>query len=174
MSIVFMENGKQCIVTFSIVICYTKGTVDYIHSNHWGPSLIISKSRAQYLLIFIDDYCGKVWVYFLKRKGDVFATFKQWKALIKKQTSKKIKRLELLMVGNYAQVSLMSSTWIKKLLDIALSRIHYNKIGLQNIWTRHSWNEHIVCFYKLDCQRTFRRKQITCLVIWLIDPHRQF
>lgn len=132
------------------------------------------KSRAQYLLIFIDDYCRKIWVYFLKRKGDVFATFKQWKALIKKQTSKKIKRLELLMVGNYAQVSLISSTWIKKLLDITLSRIHYNKIGLQNIWTRHSWKEHIVCFYKLDCQRTLRRKQIACLVIWLIDPHRQF
>jgi hypothetical protein len=30
-------------------------------------------------------------VYFLKKKSDVFVTFKQWKALIENQTGKKIK-----------------------------------------------------------------------------------
>ena len=44
------------------------------------------------MLTFIDDYSRKVWVYFLKNKSAVFVTFKQWKTLIKKQTSKKIKR----------------------------------------------------------------------------------
>jgi hypothetical protein len=40
---------------------------------------------------FIDDYSKKFWVYFLKKKSDVFITFNQKKA--KNQTRKKIKRL---------------------------------------------------------------------------------
>jgi len=32
-------------------------------------------------------------VYLLKHKIDVFTTFKQWKAMIKKQIEKKVKRL---------------------------------------------------------------------------------
>jgi hypothetical protein len=35
----------------------------------------MSKGEAQYLLIFIDDYSRQVWMYFLKRKGDVVITF---------------------------------------------------------------------------------------------------
>jgi len=45
------------------------------------------------MLTFIDDYSRKVWIYFLKRKNDVYLTFKQWKVLIEKQTGKQIKRL---------------------------------------------------------------------------------
>ena len=44
-------------------------------------------------MTFIDDYFKKVWVYFLKRKSDVFETFKKWKTLVENQTGKKIKRL---------------------------------------------------------------------------------
>jgi hypothetical protein len=33
-------------------------------------------------------------VYFLKKKSDVFITFKQWKTLIENQTGKKMKRLK--------------------------------------------------------------------------------
>ena len=45
------------------------------------------------MLTFIDDYSRKVWVYILKHKNDVFGKFKQWKAMIEKQTRKQIKRL---------------------------------------------------------------------------------
>ena len=76
--------GKQCWVKFSIANHKTKGRVDYIHSNLWGPSPIYSKGGYQYLLTFIDDYSRKVCVYFLKNKSAVFVTFKQWKTLIEK------------------------------------------------------------------------------------------
>ena len=69
--------GKECRVKFSTAVHRTKGTVDYIHSDLLGPSPVVSKGGAQYLLTFIDDYSRKVWVYFLKRKSDVFVTFKQ-------------------------------------------------------------------------------------------------
>uniref|UniRef100_A0A2N9IN85 Integrase catalytic domain-containing protein n=1 Tax=Fagus sylvatica TaxID=28930 RepID=A0A2N9IN85_FAGSY len=84
--------GKQCRVKFNITQHKSKGTVDYIHSDLWSPSLVSSKGGHWYLLTFIDDYSRKVWVHFLKNKSNVFVTFMQWKTFIKKQTGKKIKR----------------------------------------------------------------------------------
>ena len=46
-----------------------------------------------YLLTIIDDLSRKVWVFYLKQKSDVFATFKDWKTMIEKQTWRKVKCL---------------------------------------------------------------------------------
>jgi transposase InsO family protein len=67
--------------------------VDYTHSDLWGPSQVPSKGGAWYFVTFNDDFSRKIWVYFLKKKSDVFVTFKQWKTLVKNQTGKKIKRI---------------------------------------------------------------------------------
>ena len=83
--LVFSEHcvyGKQTRVKFSTAIHRTKGTVDYIHYDLWGPTPVPSKGGTRYLLTFIDDFSRKVLVYFLKHKNDVFPTFKKWKALI--------------------------------------------------------------------------------------------
>ncbi|KAG9441834.1 hypothetical protein H6P81_017688 [Aristolochia fimbriata] len=85
--------GKHKRVAFNTAIHRTKGTLDYVHSDLWGPSQVVSKGGAKYLLTFIDDFSRKVWVYFLKAKSDVFTIFKQWKCMIEKQTGKQIKRL---------------------------------------------------------------------------------
>ena len=45
------------------------------------------------MLKVIDDFSRKVWVFFLRHKSEVFATFKQWKTMIEKQTGKQVKRL---------------------------------------------------------------------------------
>jgi hypothetical protein len=82
---------KQCRVKFSTGIHKISGTLDYIHSDLWGPSQVPSKGGARYFVTCIDDYSKKVWVYFLKKKSDVFVTFKQWKTLIENQIGKKIK-----------------------------------------------------------------------------------
>ena len=50
-----------------------------------------------YYITFIDDLSKKVWVYFLKNKSDVFEIFKQWKAMIKIETSLKVKCLDQIM-----------------------------------------------------------------------------
>ena len=46
---------------------------------------MLSKGRASFLQTLIDD---------IKHKSDVFATFKQWKAIIEKQKGKKVKCLK--------------------------------------------------------------------------------
>ena len=85
--------GKQCRVKFRTAVHRTKGTLDYIHSDLWGPSRVPSLGGGLYMLTFIDDYSRKVWVYILKHKHEAFAQFKQWKAMVEKQTGKQLKRL---------------------------------------------------------------------------------
>ena len=63
-------------VSFNKGIHDTKGTVNYVHSDLWGPSKGHTKGGASYILIVIDDFSRKVWVFFLKHNSKVFATFK--------------------------------------------------------------------------------------------------
>uniref|UniRef100_A0A2N9J203 Integrase catalytic domain-containing protein n=1 Tax=Fagus sylvatica TaxID=28930 RepID=A0A2N9J203_FAGSY len=85
--------GKQCRVRFKTATHKTKGILDYMHSDIWGPVRTPSKGGAQYFMSFIDDYSRKAWVYFLKNKSEAFAKFKIWKAEVENQTGRKIKCL---------------------------------------------------------------------------------
>ena len=86
---------KQYKMKFSIGVHGTKGTVDYIHSDLWGPSQVPSKSGLRYMLNFVDDYSRKVQEYFLKQKSNVFEKFKLQKTMIEKQTKKSIQCLRI-------------------------------------------------------------------------------
>ena len=63
---------------------------DYVHSDVWGPSPTVSYGGAKYYVLFVYDFSRKVWVYVLKRKADVFNTFKQFKVMVEKRTSRTI------------------------------------------------------------------------------------
>uniref|UniRef100_A0A2N9GRZ0 CCHC-type domain-containing protein n=1 Tax=Fagus sylvatica TaxID=28930 RepID=A0A2N9GRZ0_FAGSY len=80
-------------VRFKTATHKTKGILDYVHSDIWGPVRTPSKGGAQYFMSFIDDYSRKAWVYFLKNKSEAFAKFKIWKAEVENQTGRKIKCL---------------------------------------------------------------------------------
>ncbi|KAL1556436.1 Retrovirus-related Pol polyprotein from transposon TNT 1-94 [Salvia divinorum] len=71
----------------------TKGTLDYIHMDCWGPSRVESIGGHKYFVSMIDDYSRMTWVIMMKHKGEAFKKFNQWKILIENQTGKKIKRL---------------------------------------------------------------------------------
>ncbi|KAG8503402.1 hypothetical protein CXB51_001378 [Gossypium anomalum] len=62
--------GKQKRVRFIRGIHNTKETLEYIHSDLWGPSRVPSRGGANYILTFIDDFSRKVWAFFLKQKSD--------------------------------------------------------------------------------------------------------
>ena len=46
-----------------------------------------------YCVSFIDDFSRKTWIYFLRKKYEVFDKFKEFKALVENQTKKRIKVL---------------------------------------------------------------------------------
>ncbi|GAV77771.1 gag_pre-integrs domain-containing protein [Cephalotus follicularis] len=64
--------SKKCRVRFSVIMHSTKGTLNYIHSDLWGPAEVPSKGGALYFVTFIDDYSRKVWIYFLNIKKSCF------------------------------------------------------------------------------------------------------
>ena len=68
-----------------------KGILETIHSDECSPMSSNSLSGYAYYICFIDDFSRKTWIYFLKNKDEVFNKFKEFKALIKNHTEKKIK-----------------------------------------------------------------------------------
>lgn len=83
---------KQIRVKFSKRVMHmTRGELDYIHSDLWGPYRVFSKTGAKYFMILIDNYFQKVCVYFMKFKEKIFLVFVIWETMIEKQTERKIK-----------------------------------------------------------------------------------
>lgn len=84
---------KSCRVKFNIAIHNTKGILNYVHSDLWGPSKVCSKGGVRYFISIIDDYSRRVWVYCLKSKDQAFEAFKDWKNVIENQVGRRIKKL---------------------------------------------------------------------------------
>ena len=85
--------GKLHRNKFTKAVHRTKGTLDYIHSDCWGPSRVESLGGHRYFLSLIDDYSRMTWIFMMRQKSDAFEKFKQWKVLVENQTGKKVKRL---------------------------------------------------------------------------------
>ncbi|KAH9770027.1 Integrase catalytic domain-containing protein [Citrus sinensis] len=85
--------GKSSRTRFKTVVHNTKGTLDYIHSDLWGPSQIESLDGACYFLSMIDDFSRIIWMYPLRSKDKVVDRFKAWKTLIETQTNRKVRRI---------------------------------------------------------------------------------
>ncbi|KAL4301681.1 hypothetical protein GQ457_10G015230 [Hibiscus cannabinus] len=64
-----------------------------VHTDVCGPINPPSFGKNIYFLLFIDDYNRKTWVYFLKQKSEAFGAFKNFKALVEKESGFEIKSL---------------------------------------------------------------------------------
>ena len=58
--------------------------LELIHTDLCGPMQTRSLGGASYFLTFIDDRSRYTWVYFIRRKGDVFEYFKEFRTMIEK------------------------------------------------------------------------------------------
>jgi len=64
-----------------------------VHSDLSGILPVTSLGGCLYYAIFVDDFYRKTWIYFLKKKDEVFTWFCSFKALVENTTMKKIKIL---------------------------------------------------------------------------------
>jgi len=94
-------EGKNINNLFSKSNTKTEGTLELIHSDVCGPMPFTSLSGYVYYVSFIDDYSRNTWIYFLKKKDEVFGNFKEFKALIENHSNKKIKTLRMDNGGEY-------------------------------------------------------------------------
>ncbi|KAL8104982.1 hypothetical protein AgCh_028950 [Apium graveolens] len=95
--------GKQKRVTFAKSGRTPKAKkLELVHTDVYGPTIVASLGGSRYYVTFIDDSTRKAWVYFLKNKSDVFATFKKWKTEVENQTGLKVKSLMSDNGGEYS------------------------------------------------------------------------
>ena len=79
--------GKQNRVSFTHSASSRKsGILDLVHSDICGPMKTRTLGGSLYFVTFIDDHSRKLWVYTLKSKDQVFETFKQFQALVERQS----------------------------------------------------------------------------------------
>jgi hypothetical protein len=75
--------------------------LDMIHSDLMGPFTHPSINKERFFLIFFDDFSCFTWIYFLKKKFEVFQHLKDFKDLVETQSRKKIKLLQTDNEGEY-------------------------------------------------------------------------
>ena len=93
--------GKQIRVKFDTAIHQKNGTLDYVHTNMWGPAKVFFLGGKHYYVTFVDDYSRRVWVYTMRYKDEVLDVFLKWKKLIETQIGYKIKWLKSDNGGEY-------------------------------------------------------------------------
>ena len=72
-----------------------------MHIDVWWPAQVKYIGGTHYYVTFIDDANRKTWVYCIRQKSYVFATFKKWKDLVESETGKRLKCLKSDNVGEY-------------------------------------------------------------------------
>ncbi|KAM0043888.1 putative RNA-directed DNA polymerase [Helianthus debilis subsp. tardiflorus] len=82
-----------------------KERLELIHTDLCGPITPASHSGRRYVLVFIDDFTRKTWVYFLSHKGEAFELFKTFKSLVENETGLKIKCLRSDKGGEFTSSS---------------------------------------------------------------------
>ena len=79
----------------------TTEVLELVHSDVCGKMQEKSLGGAQYFLTFTDDKTRYTWVYILKTKDQVFDCFLKWKALVERQSKRKLKTLRTDNGGEY-------------------------------------------------------------------------
>ena len=75
--------------------------LDLIHNDLMGPFPHPSINKSRYVLIFGDDFSCFTWIFFLKKKLEVFQQLKDFKSLVETKSGKKIKVLQTDNGGEY-------------------------------------------------------------------------
>ena len=94
-------GGKHHRTPFANSTTKTTEALELVHSDMCGKMQEKSLGGAEYFLTFTDDKTRYMWVYILKTKDQVFNCFLQWKALVERQSKRKLKTLRTDNGGEY-------------------------------------------------------------------------
>jgi transposase InsO family protein len=75
--------------------------LERVHSDVCGPFSTASTAKHRYYVIFVDDYSRKCWIFFMQKKDQTFTKFCEFKALVEKESGKKVKALQSDNGGEY-------------------------------------------------------------------------
>ncbi|KAE8675530.1 Chromomethylase 1, putative isoform 4 [Hibiscus syriacus] len=95
-------TSKQHRLKFNTSNSRGKGVLELVHYDVWQAP-VISLGGAKYFVSFIDDYSMRCWVYPIKKKSDVFSTFKNFKERVELDSGNKIKCFKTDNGGEYTK-----------------------------------------------------------------------
>jgi len=75
--------------------------LERIHTDVCGPFSITSTAKHTYYVIFVDDFSHKCWIFFMQKKSETYSKFCEFKALVEKESRKKMKALRSNNGGEY-------------------------------------------------------------------------
>ena len=87
------QLGKQHRHPFPKERNVSKGLLDVIHSDVWGPAQTPTLGGCRFYVTFIDDYSRYTWIFPMKKKSEVFTHFQKFKNQAEKETNRKVRCL---------------------------------------------------------------------------------
>jgi transposase InsO family protein len=95
------QLGKQARHPFLVQTTHVSSKpLEMTHLDVWTTKTE-SIGGCKYYMSFINDHTKKVWVYFMKHKGEVFQHFLNFKAMVEKEKGVNIKCLRFDRGGEY-------------------------------------------------------------------------
>ena len=87
------QLGKQHRHAFPKERNVSKGLLDVIHSDVWGPAQTPTLGGCRYYVTFIDDHSHYAWIFPMKKKSEVLSHFQRLKSQVEKETGRHIRCL---------------------------------------------------------------------------------
>jgi transposase InsO family protein len=133
------QLGKQARHPFPVQTSHVSSKpLEMIHSNVWTTKTE-SIGGCKYYVSFIDDQTRKVWVYFIKHKGEMFQHFLNFKAMVEKDKGVTIKCLRSDGGGEY-----FSKEFCEYLKEHGIQRKYSYSYSPQQNGVAERKNSHIV------------------------------
>ena len=88
---IFGKNTRQTYPRLEKV--RSKGILELVHTDIWGPAPYRSRHGYRYILTFLDDYSRRIFCYPLRSKDEVFVKTKNFINFVERQTNRKVKTL---------------------------------------------------------------------------------
>ena len=85
--------GKFVKATFHEKDSCAKMILERIHIDMCGTFSVASIAKHRYYVIFVDDFSRKCWIFFMQKKSEKYSKFCEFKALVEKESGKKVKDL---------------------------------------------------------------------------------
>ena len=64
-----------------------------VHTDAWGPSLVLTKGGSVYYVSFVDDCTRYTWVYLMTHKSDFYQIYRTFQSMVTTQFGSTIKML---------------------------------------------------------------------------------
>ena len=110
-------SGKYAKTIFPSSDSRSKGILDLIHLDVYGPMSIVSIGGDSYYVTFIDDYSRKTCIYFINTKDEVFIQFQGFNILWRTKWEEKLRCLDQIMEESIPRVYSRSYVKIQELRE---------------------------------------------------------